>query len=115
MAEAKTSIAEYVASNGTWAPVNNDSYGVNLGSRDGSDIISNVDILPAPGVNGQPIYIVVGVYESMWGGTGIAEFSLVGTTEADGSMSWVCQPGDETGATAASAVELQYLPANCRG
>ena len=64
---------------------------------------------------GQPIYIVVGVYESMWGGTGIGEFSLVGTTETDGSMTWVCQPGDETGATATSAVDLQYLPANCRG
>ena len=42
-----------------------------------------------------------------------ASFSLSGSTNADGTMTWACIPGE--GAGAGTAVETKYLPANCRG
>ena len=122
LAEAKTTIAEYVAANGNYpvAPSDETSYGINTTVRDQSDIIDFLD------VNGittdSPVYVTAWVHGSVWNGgvvtaTGDATnraFSLSGSTNADGTMTWDCIPGDENGPTS-NAIETKYLPANCRG
>jgi type IV pilus assembly protein PilA len=112
LAEAKTSVAEYVASNGFGADAPA-KYGVTLGSRD-SEILSHLEILPsdASGANEQ-FYIVAAVYKGIWGETGLAAFALSGSTNDDGTMKWECVPS-AGGGTIADVVDLPYLPANCR-
>jgi type IV pilus assembly protein PilA len=116
MAEAKTTIAEYVAANGT-GPTTVASYGVNTGIRN-SDILKNIDITPsdASGTD-ESFHIVANVYENVWGAaaasaTTTEAFSLSGETNDDGTMTWTCVGGDGAGGT---PIATQYLPANCRG
>ena len=119
LAEAKTTVAEYVAANGTY-PVQASSFGINtIAIRDGSEIIKNLTLpgtMPTTGI----IRVAANVYTTVWeGGTwttgiGTLSFHLSGSTNADGTMSWDCLPGNETGPTT-SPIKLKYLPANCRG
>jgi type IV pilus assembly protein PilA len=116
LAEAKTTVAEYVAANGDY-PADATSYGINTAVRDQSDIIDELDVV---GVTvDEPVYIVAKVHTSVWDGgapvdgTNLA-FKLSGSTNADGTMTWECLPGDEAGLTS-NAIETKYLPANCRG
>ena len=113
MAEAKTSVAEYVASNGRGAD-SPAKYGVTLTTRN-SDILNSLDIYPTNAATGAPhdFYIVANVEAAIWGGTGTAVFSLSGETNSDGTMTWLCVPGDGPDGSGTS-VPLQYLPANCR-
>ena len=119
LAEAKTTIAEYVAANGSW-PASNTSFGLNTAVRGQSDIVSAIDVLPEPGAADQPMYVVAYVDPCTWDGSVCVPttdvrthaFSLSGSTNGDGTMSWECIPGDNAGA---NAVETKYLPANCRG
>lgn len=120
MAEAKTTIAEYVAANGGYpiAPSDETSYGINTAPRDQSDIIAFLDVVDT--AIDQPVYVTAWVHTSVWDGgpvttddaAGSLAFSLSGSTNADGTMTWDCIPGDATGA---SPIETKYLPANCRG
>ena len=113
LAEAKTSVAEYVASNGRGADAPR-KYGVTLSARN-SDILSDLDIYPsdASSAGGNyDFYIVANVQQSVWGETGVASFSLSGNTNSDGTMTWTCVP--QNGGNGNDVVPLQYLPANCR-
>ena len=118
MAEAKTTVAEYVAANGHAAPLAA-TYGVTLSNRN-SEILRNLDLFPstaAPTSGDLDFYIVANVYESVWGdasSTGVGTFSLSGETNSDGTMTWACVPGSG-GNTADPEILTQYLPANCRG
>jgi type IV pilus assembly protein PilA len=119
LAEAKTTIAEYVAANGNNAPAAATSFGINTQVRP-SNILQELDVLLTTFTAGTktPIYVVARVYESVWaGGTPVidttASFQLSGSTNSDGTVTWTCLPGEETGQT--DAIQTKYLPANCRG
>ncbi len=116
MAEAKTTVAEYVAANGK-GPAAASSFGLNTGVRN-SDIMYQLGISPDPASGaGLTFYLSAAIYESVWAGgtksaSAIAYFALSGETNSDGTMTWKCIPGDGAGGT---AIEAKYLPANCRG
>jgi type IV pilus assembly protein PilA len=116
LAEAKTTIAEYVAANGNY-PAAETSYGINTTIRTQSDIIDYIDVI---GVTlDEPVYVIAHVHSSVWeggppvDGTNLT-FKLSGSTNADGTMTWECRPGDE-GGDDSNAIDTKYLPANCRG
>jgi type IV pilus assembly protein PilA len=119
MAEAKTTVAEYVAANGRF-PAAGSSFGINTSPRSAqSEYLEALSITPEPPVDGQIIYIVANVPTCVWNGgcvttadANVAFFSLSGSTNPDGTMSWDCIPGDGASGT---AIERKYLPANCRG
>ena len=114
MAEAKTSVSEYVSSTAQAADTSS-KYGVNLASRN-SEILSDIQIDSVGSGAATKFWIVANVYQSVWGDTGLASFALSGVTNGDGSMSWSCTrtASGITGA-AATIVESNYLPADCRG
>jgi type IV pilus assembly protein PilA len=118
LAEAKTTVAEYVAANGDFAdPLT--AFGINTSNRN-SEILDEIAITQ----DGGTIYVTAEVDSCVWDGgcptgdteklaesTTIGTFSLSGGTNADGTMSWKCVPGGGAG----PAIETKYLPANCRG
>ena len=115
MAEAKTTVAEYIAANG-FGPTSADKFGINLTTRN-SDILDTLTISPddtSASAGKQTIYIAANVKESVWGATGggTEAFALSGSTNADGTITWECIPGDGAGG---AAIQTKYLPANCRG
>lgn len=125
LAEAKTTIAEYVAANGDFpdAGDNNVPFGINTGYRK-SEILDRLQIDPEPAVTDGVVYVVAEVDACVWNGgcesdptlwinpaTTIGTFALSGSTNADGTMTWECVPGKGAG----PAIETKYLPANCRG
>ncbi|RLA40334.1 MAG: pilin [Gammaproteobacteria bacterium] len=116
LAESKTTIAEYVAANGTY-PTDATSFGLNtIAIRPGSEILKFISIA-TPTVN-QSVRVVANVYTTVWdGGTwtssvGTLAFHLSGSTHSDGTMSWDCIPGDDG---KINKIKTKYLPANCRG
>jgi type IV pilus assembly protein PilA len=119
LAEGKTTVAEYVAANGSW-PGSNRSFGLNTTERTQSEIIEELDILPDAANPGDTMYLIAWVASCQWDGSvcdpttvnNTFAFSLSGSTNSDGTMTWSCIPGDEAGA---NAVPTKYLPANCRG
>jgi type IV pilus assembly protein PilA len=119
MAEAKTTVAEYVSANGKF-PEAAEAFGLNTASRVAlSDTMSILDVTPLAPVAGDIIYIGVGIFTSVWEGgvkspNSVAAFQLSGSTNADGSMTWECIPG-WSGPQAVEPVPSKYLPANCRG
>ena len=112
-AEAKTTVAEYVAANGG-LPANGAGaqFGVNTAVRPASSttLYRLEVIVAAPNVT-----IRMFVYKSVWDSTATATaraaFKLTGTVAADSTISWVCS----TTANDANWVDVKYLPANCRG
>ena len=112
MAEAKTSVAEYVSATAKVAP-DVTRYGVNLGTRN-SEILNDLDIEQSAN-SGADVqwYIVANVEAQTWGGTGVASFALSGETNADGSMTWDCVRSN--GGNSNALVDNNYLPADCRG
>ena len=115
LAEAKTTVAEYVAANGDY-PADSTSFGINTSQRTQSDIIEDLSI--ATPTTGGVVRVVANVDTCVWEGgctgtaTTEASFHLSGSTNADGTMTWDCIEGDDGGA---NAVPTKYLPANCRG
>ncbi len=117
LAEAKTTVAEYVAANGDVAnPLT--AFGINTTNRN-SAILDEIEVT----VDGSTVYLTAEVDTCVWEGgcpttalegeaTTVGTFSLSGGTNADGTMSWVCVPGH---GTAANPIPTKYLPANCRG
>jgi type IV pilus assembly protein PilA len=119
LAEAKTTVTEYVASNGGLpvactlvgeAAADNPCgvFGINTLPRKG-------DILDALSVSvlANLVSLTANVNESVWGtGVGTAAVSLVGTVAPDSTIHWQCNPGAGGGA---GAIDAKYLPANCRG
>jgi type IV pilus assembly protein PilA len=116
MAEAKTTVAEYVAANGDY-PSTATAFGINTAVRTQSEILDYLDIPTAS--TDDPVYIIAYVHESVWDGGSASTgsnlaFKLSGSTNDDGTMTWECLPGDD-GGSASNEIELKYLPANCRG
>lgn len=116
LAEGKTTIAEYVATNGRPATAAA-KYGLNLSTRTG-DILSTLTVYPETNaVDDANVqwYLVANVKAETWGGTAgeFGSFALSGSTNGDGTMSWECVPG--AGSGEGTAIETKYLPANCRG
>lgn len=118
MAEAKTTVAEYVAATGRY-PTSATSFGLNTAFRTASETIENLSIEDP--TTGQPLRIVANVATCVWDGSDCVEtggdtlaFHLSGSTNSDNSMSWECLPGDN-GGTDSGPIPLKYLPANCRG
>jgi type IV pilus assembly protein PilA len=118
LAEGKTTVAEYIAANGQ-GPDAASKFGLNLSTRTNSDILLKLDVYPEDSSNdaGAPhtFYLVANVRETVWGGTddtATKAFALSGSTNADGTMTWECIPGDGQGG---DEIETKYLPANCRG
>ena len=109
MAEAKTTVTEYVASTGGLSTDTDDlagSYGVDVTDR-GSDILANLLV----NQTGDVVNIVAVVKAPIWGGpvdtTG--RFALQGTkTAGSAALVWKCV---RTGTT---PILDKYLPANCR-
>ena len=115
LAEGKTTVAEYVAANGDY-PADSESFGINTSDRTQSEIIENLSVTDSLST-GDVVYLTANVNECVWeggcgSGTTTAAFSLSGSTNADGTMTWDCIPGDGASGT---AIETKYLPANCRG
>ncbi|MCB1690223.1 MAG: pilin [Halioglobus sp.] len=113
LAEAKTTVAEYVAANGNYPLSGAEAFGINTSDRD-SDILKNLSIADVSA--GEVVRIVANVRQNVWAGGARSDttlaFQLSGSTNADGTMTWDCVPGDASGA---SKIETKYLPANCRG
>ena len=120
MAEAKTTVVEYYSAMGTF-PALATSFGVNTASRIGSSEITNsLDILPVAPADGGPIRIIANVFTSVYDGSDKEEgvtlsFQLVGTTNAGGTISWECLPGNDNDPAGTDGLPTKYLPANCRG
>lgn len=115
LAEAKTTVAEYVAANAGY-PDEVASFGINTSDRStNSDIVDHLDILEELADNDAIVRVVAYVQAETWGGTAgdTGAFHLSGSINSDGTMSWTCLPGSEP--DAADAIETKYLPANCRG
>ncbi len=120
LAEAKTTIAEYVAANGEYPTSGSDRFGINTATRSSSAIIEDIDVTEGL-ADGDVIYVIANVDACTWSGScgdppysasSTGAFSLSGSTNADGTMTWDCIPGDGAGGT---EIETKYLPANCRG
>jgi type IV pilus assembly protein PilA len=114
LAEAKTTVAEYVAANGRY-PGDATSFGINTKDRPQSDTIANLTIETVG--PGEIVRIVANVGVCTWDGTvcndtDFLSFHLSGSTNADGTMTWDCIPGDNA---KANPIATKYLPANCRG
>ena len=100
LAEAKTTISEYYASNNSLPSAT--ASGINTDPD--TAIVDQILYTSTAGVG--PLLQAVmqaGVVPS--GGN---SFVLSGTTVAGGTIQWVCKPG-------AGGMEVKYLPANCRG
>ena len=100
LAEAKTTISEYYASNNNLPGAS--SAGIN--NNPNTAIVASILYTSSAGAG--PLLQAVmqdGVVPS-----GGQSFVLSGTTVAGGTIQWVCKPGD-------SGMDVKYLPANCRG
>jgi type IV pilus assembly protein PilA len=120
LAEAKTTVTEYVASTGT-VPTDVTKFacdptvdGNMCADREG-DILEKVTITTV----GDLVFIVAEVYESVWSGGSktpgdVGYFQLIGTkASSNATMTWRCGSGKGIdGAT--DPVDPKYLPANCR-
>jgi type IV pilus assembly protein PilA len=116
LAEAKTSVTEYVAATGT-IPASGETskFGINQEGRGG-------DILKAVAVGADPdtdtVYVIANVYNSVWEGgekdpDAVSNFQLVGVkASASADMTWTCVSGAL--AAQAAPVDVKYLPASCR-
>jgi type IV pilus assembly protein PilA len=116
LAEAKSAVVEYVATNGRY-PADKSLFAMTFGTRN-SDILHKVTVSPDPPVDGQRIYVVAQIYASVVQGgpkdsLNLLGFQLSGSTNADGSMSWECLPG--FGRPRNYAVPIEYLPSTCSG
>lgn len=118
LAEAKTTISEYVAVNGHY-PTGDSSFGlshVNTGSAIGGDVVFALSVDPNPLVDGGVVHVGAAIFNSVWEGgvkneAAFSTFQLSGSTNADGTMTWECLPGFAH----YPEMPTKYLPANCRG
>ena len=113
LAEAKTTVTEYVASNGGLPAAGaGTEFGINTAKRPTSDILDDLSILVLP----PGVSLTANVYQSLYDNslTSVASFSLNGTVASDSTIHWQCNVGVDSD-TDAAFVAAKYLPANCRG
>ena len=105
MAEAKTSVTEYIAVQGSIPALADVSrFGVNMEVRGGA-ILNKIGFATVPGTS---VTIIAYVNEGIGGSVGLTTIQMLGTLDA-GYLSWVCQAGTT------DPVPIKYLPASCRG
>jgi type IV pilus assembly protein PilA len=104
LAEGKTTIAESFVTNNAIPPTA--THGLNT---TGTAIIDTLTYAAA--ATGPIIAVSVNASVLPGGGTDVW-FQLSGTTKADGTIEWVCKPGDTAGA---NGLPIKWLSANCRG
>ena len=110
LAEAKTTVTEYVASSGGLPADGSTGEIFGITEARSGDIVESVTV----GVATPNVVIQAAVYQALWdntaAATAVAGFSLVGVVASDSTITWSCQATALTG----DAVETKYLPANCR-
>ena len=111
LAEAKTTVAEYVASNGGLpANGNGAQFGINTGVRGSGTTLRSLEVA----VTAPLVAIQANIYQTVWnsGATATATeaFRFVGNVASDSTIAWTCSTLDIDG-----WVDVKYLPANCRG
>lgn len=107
LAEAKTTISEYYATqSNTFPTLQNSGLNTDLGKK----IAASIKYVQSD--NGRiGVTIEPGVIP---GAAALAGFSLSAVTRSDGSIIWICGTASQA-AGVTSNVELKYLPSSCRG
>lgn len=119
LAEAKTSVSEYIATAGRLpASTALTAYGLKTHTRadSESEILLRLDVTQDDDTSG-PVRVVAWVKDCVIDGgtctqTDTYAFHLSGSTNA-GGMTWTCQTGSD--AAGANEVSVKYLPTTCRG
>lgn len=122
--EARELVEAYVETNGVYPSVST-AFGLNTSLRVQSSMLDYIDVTDSL-IEGATVHISAHVDTCVWDGsicTGIATstaaFSLSGSTNGDGSMSWHCIPFDPRNPSSVpngpNAIPEPYLPFNCRG
>ena len=111
LAEAKTTVAEYVAAKGGLpADGAGTQFGLNTAVRATGTTLRSLKVVVAT----PTVSIEANLYQSLWNSsadaTATAAFKLTGTVASDSTVTWVCSTS-----TGSSWVAVKYLPANCRG
>ena len=114
LAEAKTTVAEYVAANGGLAGVDatGTQFGVNTGTaaRNSSTLSSLTIEVASPAIK-----IFANVFDTVYDSEATAaatrKFKLTGTVASDSTVTWACTTESDN----AAWMDKKYLPANCRG
>jgi len=112
LAEAKTTVAEYVAANGALpADGSGTQFGINTAVRATGTTLRRISVTVDN--DSQSVSLIANVYQSVWdssaGATATASFSLTGTVASDSTITWVCSTSSASG-----SVAVKYLPASCR-
>ena len=118
LTEAKTTVTEYVASNGglpaDGANIGESVFGVKLvrvstDDFERGDIVQNVSVTVAS----PKVAIQASVFENVWdsskGATDLGGFQMIGTVANDSTITWNCVAT----ALLAVPVDIKYLPASC--
>lgn len=119
LAEAKTSVSEYIATKGRLpASASLSAYGLKTHTRldAESEILLRLDVSQDDDTTG-PVRVIAWVKDCVIDGgvcsqTDTYAFHLSGSTNA-GGMTWDCQTGSD--ASGSNGVEIKYLPTTCRG
>jgi type IV pilus assembly protein PilA len=106
MAEAKTTIAEYYAANGTMPTAA--AAGINTDPN--TDIVQSLLYTVQSSL---PLLEVTVQANIIPGSAGGDSFVLSGATDAGNTLRWKCK--DDATGTTGTAIAVKYLPANCRG
>ena len=105
LAEAKTSIAEYYATNNSIPPT---QVKAGILSNPNKPFVTSVRYFSAAGLPIITAVVRTGVIPS---GTDPQGFSLSGVTGAGNTLSWVCKSAT---ANSINKMDSKYLPSNCR-
>tara|TARA_R110000823_G_scaffold91174_4_gene201144 strand:+ start:35271 stop:35756 length:486 start_codon:yes stop_codon:yes gene_type:complete len=111
LAEAKTTIAEYYASEGSYPA---DAGQAGITTNPNRPIIASMSYESVAGVG---VIVTAGIQGGVVPGADAANdvgFSLSSVTRSGRSLVWICKQAVGPNARAAAAVEAKYLPANCR-
>lgn len=112
LAEAKTTIAEFYASEGYY-PEDANAAGINTNPN--RPVVASIFYESTTGVG---VVVTAGIQAGVVPGTDGASvngvgFSLSSVTRGGRSLVWICKQSDPVGGPV--AMEAKYLPANCRG
>ncbi|MCB1675681.1 MAG: pilin [Halioglobus sp.] len=107
LAEAKTSISEYYASQGRWP---DDAAQAGINTNPDKPIVASLYYESSGGAV-ITASIKAGVIPNTTTNKDVG-FSLSATTKSDRSIVWICKRTSPVGVT--GSIDAKYLPANCR-
>lgn len=111
LAEAKTSIAEFYASEGFFPDTASDA-GVNTAPN--TDILASTYYTSAVDTALVTVGIRDGVIPGVTAGDNQVGFSISAVTLGNRRIQWVCKQSQTTGVALAGGMPAKFLPANCR-